>query len=47
MASFALAQETMVKGIVLDANNKESLAFASVIFKGTTIGTTTDIDGKF
>ncbi len=46
-SSIAYAQSTRVYGKVIDAQTKETLPFVNVIFKGTTIGTTTDIDGKF
>lgn len=37
----------IVSGQVLDEETKEPLAGATVIIKGTTIGTTTDPDGKY
>ncbi len=40
------AQKT-VTGIISDANNHETLVGASVVGKGTTVGTISDIDGKF
>jgi len=43
--SSAYAQ-TVIKGKVLD-NNKEAVIGANVVVKGTTIGTTTDLDGNF
>lgn len=45
--NFSQAQTTTIKGRVLDANNKESLISAAVYFKGTQIGTNTDLDGYF
>lgn len=42
----AMAQTT-IKGIVNDASSKEALPFTAVAIKGTSIGTTTDIDGRF
>jgi hypothetical protein len=39
--------ETIVKGEVIDPKNGEKLSFASVIFTGTSIGTSTDLDGQF
>lgn len=39
--------ETIVKGEVIDPKNGEKLSFASVVFTGTSIGTSTDLDGKF
>lgn len=45
----ALAQDKgTIKGTLLDKEmNNEPLSFASVILKGTIIGTETDLDGKF
>ena len=42
-----LAQETIVEGQVIDKDNGQILPFANVFFTGTTIGTTTDFEGKF
>ena len=41
------AQTTTVSGTLLDQKTRESLPFASVVFLGSTVGTTTDIDGNF
>lgn len=41
------AQTTKVSGKVVDINSKESLPFINIMFKGTTIGTTTDFDGNY
>src|SRR5689334_6841265 len=41
------AQSTKVSGRVMDMLTNEPLAFASVIFKGTTIGAATDINGNY
>lgn len=41
------AQNTTVKGQVLDAETGEALPFVNVIFHNTRIGTTTDFDGMF
>ncbi|MFN4123737.1 MAG: carboxypeptidase-like regulatory domain-containing protein, partial [Flavobacteriales bacterium] len=43
----AFAQLTKVSGVVKDAQTKEPLSFASVMFKGTTVGTITEWDGTF
>lgn len=45
-SGFTFAQST-IKGKVLDAETKTALPGANVVVKGTTQGTTTDIDGKF
>ena len=41
------AQQASLKGRVFDAVSNEPLPFVNVIVTGTTIGTTTDIDGNF
>jgi len=43
----AVAQVTKVTGVVIDADTDEPIIGASVLVKGTTIGTITDIDGKY
>ena len=46
--AFGNAQElTKVKGTIIDSQTKEPLAFVNVSFIGTTVGTTTDADGKY
>jgi Family of unknown function (DUF5686)/CarboxypepD_reg-like domain len=42
-----LVSQTIVTGKVFDAETKEPIAFANVVFKGTSIGTTADLDGNF
>ena len=46
-STFLFAQATVVTGKVIDATDKETLPFVTVSFPGTTIGVTTDNDGKF
>ncbi|EGK01329.1 SusC/RagA family TonB-linked outer membrane protein [Dysgonomonas gadei] len=41
------AQNRTVQGTVSDANTGEALIGVSVVVKGSTVGTVTDIDGKF
>lgn len=41
------AQTTNVRGIVTDAKEKDPLPYVTVLFKGTTISTRTDADGRF
>ena len=41
------AQTKTITGKINDASNKEALVGASVVVKGTTIGVTTDADGRF
>lgn len=43
---FIVAQTTRINGTVVDSNG-EPVISASVVVKGTTIGTVTDLDGKF
>jgi hypothetical protein len=44
----AFAQtSTVVRGIVTDAKEKDPLPYVTVLFKGTTISTRTDADGRF
>lgn len=44
---FNVSGQSVVKGIVSDGNNGESLPGANVIATGTLIGTTTDFDGAY
>lgn len=44
---FLLAQKGTIKGVVMDGDTKEPAPFLNVSLEGTTIGTATDIDGKF
>jgi len=47
-SSLAFGQKlTSVKGKVIDKETKEPVPFATVAFKGTTVGTTTDLDGAY
>ena len=41
------SQKTKVYGTVTDAETGEKLPFVNVIFQGSKIGTTTDLDGKY
>lgn len=41
------AQETIVQGKIIDANSGDAIPFVNVVFKGTSIGATTDFDGNF
>lgn len=47
MVSLAIAQVTRVTGIVISEEDKLPVVGASVVVKGTTLGTITDLDGKF
>ncbi|HMJ68509.1 MAG TPA: DUF5686 family protein [Cyclobacteriaceae bacterium] len=42
-----VAQETIVQGKVTDATSGDPIPFVNVVFKGTSIGATTDFDGNF
>lgn len=39
--------QTTVTGKVTDANSGDPIPFANVLFKGTSVGTTTDFDGNY
>ena len=41
------AQITHVSGVVIDASNKQPMPFVTVSFQGTTIGISTDNNGKY
>ncbi len=48
MSAFNLmAQNKTITGVLLDKQTNETLVGASVVIKGTSIGTATDLDGKF
>ncbi|MBL0739634.1 DUF5686 and carboxypeptidase-like regulatory domain-containing protein [Chryseolinea lacunae] len=40
-------QSTTVRGVVTDAETKEALPFVNVFYEGTTVGSVTDIEGKY
>ncbi|MFZ5970330.1 MAG: DUF5686 family protein [Bacteroidota bacterium] len=44
---FTQAQETIVSGKVTDASSGDPIPFVNVVFKGTTVGGTTDFDGNY
>ena len=41
------AQSTRVKGKVIDAKTGEPLPLVNIVFKGTTIGITSDFNGEY
>ena len=45
--SLSAQDKTIVKGKVFDARTNEPLAFVDVIFKGTFVGASTDLDGQY
>lgn len=47
IASPVFSQETIVKGKITDASSGDPIPFVNVVFKGTSIGTTTDFDGNY
>ena len=47
IAICAQAQTTKVRGTVADGETGEPLPFVNIVFKGTTTGTITDVDGNF
>jgi len=42
-----VAQQMKVTGVVINEDDGEPVIGASIVVKGTTIGTITDLDGKF
>ncbi|HMP14292.1 MAG TPA: carboxypeptidase-like regulatory domain-containing protein, partial [Saprospiraceae bacterium] len=46
-AVLALAQERNVSGIITSADDRQPVIGATVLVKGTSIGTATDLDGSF
>lgn len=46
-ATTSWAQTTGIKGVVADKASKETLVGATVLIQGTTIGSTTDLDGNY
>ena len=48
MAATGFAQKmTIVKGLVIDADTKETLPLVNIAFVGTAIGTTSELDGTY
>lgn len=47
ISSTTMAQELKLTGKVTDAGDGSSLPGVSIVIKGTTVGTVTDIDGKY
>ncbi len=47
LASTALAQTVSIRGKVTDASSGDPIPFVNVVFKGTSIGATTDFDGNY
>lgn len=47
LSDCVFAQETRVSGKITDANTGDPVPFVNVVFKGTTIGITTDFEGRY
>ena len=47
LSSRVVAQETPVTGVILDDKNGDPIIGASVLVKGTSVGTVSDLDGNF
>lgn len=47
ISTLSLPAQRTISGIIKSEDNQERLPFANVIIKGTTIGTTTNVDGHF
>ena len=47
LSTLCTAQKTVVRGVVVDAGNKEFLPFVNLVFSRTKVGTVTDINGEF
>jgi hypothetical protein len=45
--SEAVAQATTVKGVITDERSGETLPYVNIVIPGTTMGTTSDVDGKY
>ena len=42
-----MAQKQQITGVIIDAENNETMVGVTVHIKGTTVGTSSDMDGKF
>lgn len=47
VCALGYGQETIITGKVTDAASGDPIPFVNVVFKGTSVGMTTDFDGKF
>lgn len=45
--SYSVQQRETVSGVIIDASTQETIVGASIMLKGSSQGTVTDIDGKF
>jgi iron complex outermembrane receptor protein len=47
VTSFAIAQDVKITGKITDASDNSTLPGVTIVVKGTTTGTVTDLDGKY
>ena len=47
IAIVSLAQQTGIAGIIEDKQTREPMAYVNIVIAGTSIGTTTDMNGYF
>lgn len=47
LVGLCLGAQTTVRGVITSAKSGEPLIGATVVIKGSTVGTTTDVDGSF
>lgn len=47
LLSLTVRSQTIVRGVVKDAKSRDALPYVSITVPGTSLGTTTDADGKF
>ena len=47
LSNLAVAQETIVRGKITDANSGDPIPYVNIIFQGTSIGITSDFDGNY
>jgi len=47
ISCFCFGQSKIIEGVVMDSNKKESLAFATIGIKGSTVGTASNSEGRF
>jgi hypothetical protein len=47
LSNLVVAQETIVRGKITDANSGDPIPYVNVIFQGTSVGITSDFDGNY
>ena len=45
--NFTFSQKGTIKGKVFNAKTNEPIEFANIVIQGTTIGSTSDLDGNY